>query len=50
MGGSLKLSSSSDATTFSIQMVEICRVGKDQREAFTEEQILPFNLCIRQAL
>ena len=29
MGGSLKLTSNSQATTFSVQMVEICRIGKD---------------------
>jgi hypothetical protein len=37
MGGSVKVTSGSEGTTFTVQMIEIVRIGKDKRENFSVE-------------
>ena len=50
MGGCLKFTSNSQATTFSVQMVEICRLGKDKRENFTVKEEITFDVFMKEAI
>lgn len=50
MGGGVKVVSSSDeGTVFTVQMIEISRIGQDKREKFTIEEEIKFEKLMEEA-